>query len=189
MTFLRKIQWYHSLQIQSGRTVPLSNLNIWRQDVGPTSVTSGLDDLSQPYSGSEKSTPCLGLASRTSSSSLRLALTSCRSSCLSSSSIILSSSLASSTGLGPRERTAFFWNYFCTVPGSLRWTCVAYVAMRIRIQHFRPMWIRVGIQSFNDQKSNIAIYVSRAFIKDVQAKNEAFSPQKRTSGMIFFTFS
>ncbi len=66
--------------------------------------------------------------------------------------------------------------------------------MKIRIQHFRSVRIRLRIQGFDDQnlkkyfslkkiiffKSIIAIY-PLASIKDVQASKEAFSLQKTAS--------
>jgi hypothetical protein len=142
-------------------------------------VTSGFEDLSQPYSGSEKSTPCLGLARRTSSSSLRLALTSWRSSCLSSSSIILSASpsFASSTGLGPIERTALYCNYFYTID-------VEPVLQMLQCGSGSSIQGQRGSGSVSrvlmTKNQTLQFTYPWASIKDVQATKEAFSPQKRT---------
>ncbi len=73
----------------------------------------------------------------------------------------------------------------------------ALVSVLIRIQYYRSMRIRIGSQDFDDKKFNfflfswllIAIYLSLSFIKDVKAKKETFSPQKRTTSISILKIS
>ncbi len=85
------------------------------------------------------------------------------------------------------SRTRKYSSLFSTVH-ILQCSASALVSARIRIQHFRSMWIRLQIQGFEDKKlknftvqyKNFQSVCPYPFIMDVQTTGEASNPKKIT---------